>query len=140
MADVPPETIREKVFSAAAEHRKAIRAAGLRTPFRRETVLEAVAKELDLEPEKLAASLFADLKDENRLLSFDDMTAQRLIDRYNVGLAQAVLLRSVLVTAEIRHEKPAPIASCSASSSSIASSTGSRGPWPTATPSRSTAP
>ncbi len=107
VADVPPETIREKVFSAAAEHRVAIRAAGLRTPFSRETVLNAVAQELNLEPEKLAASLFADLKDENRLLSFDDMTAQRLIDRYNVGLAQAVLLRSVLVTAEVRHEKPA---------------------------------
>lgn len=107
VADVPPETIREKVFSAAAEHRKTIRAAGLRAPFSRETVLNAVAQELDLEPEKLAASLFADLKDENRLLSFDDMTAQRLVDRYNVGLAQAVLLRSILVTAEVRHEKPA---------------------------------
>src|SRR3954462_4843351 len=34
VADVPPETIREKVFTAAAEHRKAIRgAAGLRAPF-----------------------------------------------------------------------------------------------------------
>ena len=107
VADVPPETIREKVFSAAAEHRKALRAAGLRAPFSRATVLDAVAQELNLEPEKLAASLFADLKDENRLLSFDDMTAQRLIDRYNVGLAQAVLLRSILVTAEVRHEKPA---------------------------------
>ncbi len=107
VADVPPETIREKVFSAAAEHRKALRAAGLRAPFSRETVLDAVAQELNLEPEKLAASLFADLKDENRLLSFDDMTAQRLVDRYNVGLAQAVLLRSVRITAEVRHEKPA---------------------------------
>ena len=29
--------------------------------------------------------MFADLRDENRLLRFDDITAQRLIDRYNVG-------------------------------------------------------
>lgn len=107
VADVPPETIRERVFSAAAEHRQALRSAGLRAPFSREAVLGAVARELNLEPEKLAASLFADLKDENRLLSFADLTAQRLIDRYNVGLAQAVLLRSVLVTAEVRGEKPA---------------------------------
>ena len=28
VADVPPETIREKVFTAAAEHRKALQAAG----------------------------------------------------------------------------------------------------------------
>ena len=31
------------------------------------------------------------------MLRFDDLTAQRLVDRYNVALAQAVLLRSVLV-------------------------------------------
>src|ERR687893_3326037 len=47
VADAPPETIREKVFSAAAEHRKALRTAGLRAPFCREAVLDAVAKELD---------------------------------------------------------------------------------------------
>ena len=41
------------------------------------------------------------------MLSFEDMTAQRLIDRYNVALAQAVLLRSVRVVAEVRNEGPA---------------------------------
>ena len=107
VADVPPETIREKVFSAAAEQRLAIKAAGRREAFRRDDILKAVAEELNLEPEQVAASLFADLKDENRMLKFDDLTAQRLVDRYNVALAQAVLLRSVLVTAEVRREKPA---------------------------------
>src|SRR4051794_22381433 len=107
VADVPPETLREKVFSAAAEHRRALRAAGHHAPFRREVVLDAVPRDLNLEPEKVATALFADLKDENRLLRFEDFSAQRLIDRYNVALAQAILLRSVLVTAEVRHEKPA---------------------------------
>jgi predicted nuclease of restriction endonuclease-like RecB superfamily len=107
VADVPPETIREKVFTAAAAQRLAIKAAGQRAPFRREDVLKAVGDELSLEPETVAAALFADLKDENRMLRFADLTAQRLIDRYNVALAQAVLLRSVLVTVEVRREKPA---------------------------------
>src|SRR4051795_11451718 len=107
VADVPPETVRDKVFLAAAEQRRALKAEGHRKPFRREHVLEAVGKELGLEPEQVAAVLFADLKDENRLLRFDDLDALRLIDRYNVALAQAVLLRSVLVTAEVRNEKPA---------------------------------
>ena len=107
VADVPPETIREKVFSAAAEQRRSAHAAGPRVPFQRDAVLKAVAVELGLGPEQVAASLFADLKDENRMLKFDDMTAQRLVDRYNVALAQAVLIRSVLVTAEVRGEKPA---------------------------------
>src|SRR5947209_18098289 len=106
VADVPPETLREKVFSAAAEHRRSLRAEGLRAAFRRDAVLGSVAEELGLEPEKVAAALFADLKDENRMLRFEDLGAQRLIDRYNVALAQAVLLRSVLVTAEVRGEKP----------------------------------
>jgi uncharacterized protein len=107
VADVPPETLRDKVFLAAAEYRKHLRAGGHRAPFRREEVLTAVAEELRLEPERVAATLFADLKDENRMLKFEDLSAQRLIDRYNVALAQAVLLRSVLVQAEVRNERPA---------------------------------
>src|SRR6202030_4084313 len=63
--------------------------------------------DLNIKPEAVSTSLFADLRDENRMLSFDDMQAQWLIDRYNVGLAQAVLLRSVLVKVEVRNERPA---------------------------------
>jgi len=107
VADVPPETVRDKVFLAAAAARRDARATGHRSPFHREAVLEAVGRELGLEPEKVEAVLFADLKDENRMLRFDDLSAQRLIDRYNVALAQAVLLRSVLVRAEMRNERPA---------------------------------
>src|SRR3954447_18965616 len=66
VADLPPETVREKVFIAAAEARRAARSAaaatpGHRAPFRREVILEAVARELGLEPEQVAATLFADL-------------------------------------------------------------------------------
>jgi predicted nuclease of restriction endonuclease-like RecB superfamily len=112
VSDVPPELVRDKVFLAAAAERQSLRESasttpGHRRPFRREAVLEAVARELGLEPPQVAAALFADLKDENRMLRFDDLDAQRLIDRYNVALAQAVLLRSVQVTAEVRNEKPA---------------------------------
>jgi predicted nuclease of restriction endonuclease-like RecB superfamily len=111
VADVPPEVIREKVFSAAADYRRQIRGGGRGpahgTTFQRDEVLNAVASELNIKPDAVVSSLFADLRDENRLLSFDDMTAQWLIDRYNVGLAQAVLLRSVSVKVEVRNERPA---------------------------------
>lgn len=108
VSDVPPELLREKVFTAAAAYRKTLReGGGQRKPFRREEVLRQVAVELKIEPEAIAAGLFADLKDEARLLKFDDLTAQRLVDRYNAALAQAVLLRSVLVRVEVRQEKPA---------------------------------
>ncbi len=111
VADVPPEVIREKVFMAAADYRRQLRAErggpGHRAQFRRDEVLNAVAAELNLEPAAVLNALFADLHDENRLLRFEDMTAQRLIDRYNVALAQAVLFKSVLVKAEVRGENPA---------------------------------
>jgi predicted nuclease of restriction endonuclease-like RecB superfamily len=99
------------VFSAAADYRRQMRLSatgpGHRAVFKREEVLSAVASELNLAPDAVASSLFADLRAENRLLKFDDMEAQWLIDRYNVGLAQAVLLRSVFVKVEVRNERPA---------------------------------
>jgi predicted nuclease of restriction endonuclease-like RecB superfamily len=111
VADVPPDQIREKVFTAAADYRRQMRSSGTgpghRGVFRRDEILSTVAQELNIGTEALATALFADLRDENRLLSFDDMNAQWLIDRYNVGLAQAVLLRSVLVKIEVRNERPA---------------------------------
>ena len=108
VADVPPESLREKIFTAAAEQRKTLRATGkARAPFRRDAVLEAVAVELGVAPDQVIAAMFADLRDENRLLCFDQtIDAQRLVDRYNVGLAQSILLRSVQIQAEVRDEKP----------------------------------
>jgi predicted nuclease of restriction endonuclease-like RecB superfamily len=116
VADVPPDLIRDKVFTAAAVHRQQIKVnrpaqepkpgQSPRPSFRRDDVITAVAADLNITPEMLLKGLFADLRDENRMLKFEDMTAQRLIDRYNVALAQAVLLRSVRVEAEIRDEGP----------------------------------
>jgi uncharacterized protein len=110
VSDVPPEELREKVFSAAADYRTSMRAAQgaatHRAVFRRDEILAAVAAELKMEPATVVTALFADLRDENRLLRFEDITAQRLIDRYNVALAQAVLLRSVSVRVEVRRERP----------------------------------
>ncbi len=90
VADVRPDVIREKVFTAAADYRRQMRSNSAAGPahrevFRRDEILGSVAQDLNLTPDAVANSLFADLRDENRLLSFDDMDAQGLIDRYNVG-------------------------------------------------------
>src|SRR4029079_9815631 len=39
VADVPPEELRKKVFTAAAEHRRKLHAAGQRAPFKRDEVV-----------------------------------------------------------------------------------------------------
>ncbi len=110
VSQAPPEQIRECVFTAAAAERRAILAhtgVGPRRGFDREKVLREAALALELEPEAVVAGLFADLRDENRLLRFEDATAEQIIDRYNVALAQAILLRSVRIELEIRRERPA---------------------------------
>jgi predicted nuclease of restriction endonuclease-like RecB superfamily len=66
-----------------------------------------VAAELNTEPATVEASLFADLKSEQRLTKFRDTTPQRLLERYNVALAQAILLRSTGLDIVIRGETPA---------------------------------
>ncbi len=51
--------------------------------------------------------LFADLKDEQRVIKFDDLTPEQLLHRYNVALAQAVLLRSTGMEVRVWGETPA---------------------------------
>jgi len=96
----PPDALREAVFRSAA----AARAGGT---FDRTAVLERVSRELGLPTTDVEAGLFADLKSEQQLVKFQDTTAERLLQRYNVALAQAVLLRAVGVAVDIRREPPA---------------------------------
>ena len=81
--------------------------ASLGTASQRDATLRLAAIELDMTPEAVEQGLFADLKSEQRVARFKDTTAERLIDRYNVALAQAALLRSSQVRVSIRGEKPA---------------------------------
>jgi predicted nuclease of restriction endonuclease-like RecB superfamily len=98
----PPDELREAVFRAAADSR---RAAPLQ-PFDRQAVLAQVAGAVGVEPDAVEQGLFADLRSEQQLVNFKDTTTERLLHRYNVALAQAVLLRSSRVHVAIRGEPP----------------------------------
>jgi predicted nuclease of restriction endonuclease-like RecB superfamily len=111
VSGVPPEQLREEVFAAAARHRLSPPPAGdaeaaIRHGFDRDAVLREVADRLGLTAEAIDRELFADLKSEQRLVRFKDTTAERLLQRYNVALAQAVLLRSSRVQLTVRGEPP----------------------------------
>lgn len=82
------------------------RRTGAASLFDRMAVLKTVARELSLTPEQVDQGMFADLKSEQRLVRFKDMTARQLLDRYNVALAQSVLLRATRVKVEIHSETP----------------------------------
>jgi predicted nuclease of restriction endonuclease-like RecB superfamily len=101
--------LREVVFRLAAAARQAGDAASRTADFDRGAVLQQAAGELGLTVEAIEQGLFADLKSEQRLMDLEDTTAERLLQRYNVALAQAVLLRSTRVHVALHGEPPSRI-------------------------------
>ena len=106
-AALAPEQIRETAFRVAAVQRFSAGDADVRPAFDRPAALAQAASLLGLTSEQTEHGLFADLKAGQRLIRFDDITPQRLLERYNVGLAQAVLLRAASVEIRIRGETAA---------------------------------
>ncbi len=104
----PPEAIRAAVFGAAARHRLAPSGPeDVAEPrFDRDAVLREAANELSLTPQVVEQGLFADLKSEQRLVHFKDISGEHLLLRYNVALAQAVLYRCTGLHVTIRNEPP----------------------------------
>lgn len=103
IAGMPPERLRADVFRAAVVARQAAEAAAT---FDRDSVLASVARAHGLGVEDVERGLFADLKSEQRLIRFDDVSVEHLLQRYNVGLAQAILLRAVAVHVTVEREPP----------------------------------
>jgi predicted nuclease of restriction endonuclease-like RecB superfamily len=104
VAGHPPEELREAVFKAAAEARKL--APDTAGQFPRERILGTVGTALGLTADAVEQGLFADLKSEQKLIRFRDVSPQHLLERYNVALAQAMLLRSTRVHVTVRNESP----------------------------------
>jgi predicted nuclease of restriction endonuclease-like RecB superfamily len=85
---IKPDELRQKLFLKAKAHHPVTLAV-------REQLLAEVAEELISQPETIAASLYADLTDNQRLIAFDEPMPAELIDRYNLAQAQALLYRCV---------------------------------------------
>ena len=104
-ASLPPDEVRTAVFAAATRMRMTV-LEQIGQSFSREDVVRTVAAELKTEPAQVEASLFADLKSEQRLTEFRDTTPEQLLQQHNVSLVQAILLRSTGVDIIIRVESP----------------------------------
>lgn len=120
-----PAAVREAVFEAAAaawraeEHGgdagSAACAAGAEARrafhFDREAVLAAAGRDLGLAtgrdlPGGIEPALYADLKAEQVLAGWEPCEPGWLLNRYNVALAQGVLLRATALTLEIAGQDP----------------------------------
>jgi uncharacterized protein len=97
-----PEELRRLTFEAAAQRRREAIA-----PFDRQAILADIGGALGQTAEAIDQGLFADLKSEQKLVSFEDISARRLLERYNVALAQAILLRSTSVQVKLKGVTPA---------------------------------
>jgi predicted nuclease of restriction endonuclease-like RecB superfamily len=103
--ELNPAEVRESVFRIAALQRKLTAKTGVR--FDRALALAQVSEELQQPVDVLEQALFADLAAEQKVLKFAPITAEQLLHRYNVSLAQAVLVRSTSMEAVVRGESPA---------------------------------
>jgi predicted nuclease of restriction endonuclease-like RecB superfamily len=96
---IDPVTLRQRVFALSAQ--------SIPGPQSSVTTVIAVAESLsreleqDISPEQIRAWLYADLPEQQILMSFDEPTPEVLIERYNLSQAQGVLYRAshVVITA-----------------------------------------
>jgi predicted nuclease of restriction endonuclease-like RecB superfamily len=85
-----PEEVRQKVFLAARAFQPV-----LPDSARREEILRAIAAEFETDAETIFSNLYADLSGNQKLISFESITPEDLLDRYNLAQAQALLYKCV---------------------------------------------
>ena len=105
-APMAPAALREKIFGLAAQQGPLGRVRGPLGRRVAEDVLADVAAELQTDVPTLQRALYADLKDEQTLLAIELPTPDELLHRYNVGLAQAALLRATSMVVRLTSPDP----------------------------------
>lgn len=103
---VEPAELRALVFQAAARTGPLARHAG---PLGRRTrldVMAEIAAQIGSTAEAVGAALYGDLKEEQTLVNVDLLTAEALLQRYNVALVQAMLLKATGLTLRLTAPDP----------------------------------
>ncbi len=98
-ARVDPEAVRRDVFARASAARAALEATDR---FDRRAVIAEIARERGASEGAIERALFADLRGAHVLVAFDAPSADTLVSAYEHAQAQAVLLRAVKVTVDVR--------------------------------------
>jgi hypothetical protein len=103
-ATADPVELRRDVFARATLARRAL---GTGQHFVREPILAAVAAERGVDAMTIERTLYADLRGAHVLTSFAALTPTMLVEAYEEGQAQAVLLRAVRVVVDVHCASPA---------------------------------
>lgn len=100
VAEADPVEIRRALFEASNELGPVV------DDEVRQSVLAAAATKLQITPEGCEQGLYADLDENQRLLSYKKLTAESLLHRYNLALAQAVLYKSTRLEVKLLNDDP----------------------------------
>ena len=101
-----PEVLREKIFAYASKHHPVVTKTGRLHRHTRPKALEKIADELSISEDTVIDGMYADLEENRLLTGFEPPTAEWLLDRYNVALAQAMLYRASEMTIRIYRNIP----------------------------------
>jgi predicted nuclease of restriction endonuclease-like RecB superfamily len=96
---IDPEEARRALFLRAAAARRD-------GTFDRQTIVHEVAGQNGLSAENLEREMYADLRGAHVLRAVAPTSPARIVDAYDLGQAQAVLLRAVRVTVEVECSSP----------------------------------
>ncbi len=101
--DEDPRALRSSIFLAAAQRRKALEDGA---DFDREGFVGEQAAQRDLSVDVLERTLYADLRNAQILNGFAAIDPEVLVSGYDLAQKQAVLLRAVDLTADVRCRDP----------------------------------
>jgi len=97
--ELDPPSLRREVFARASVERVGV---GSAAGFDRGAILAEVARKHGTSPSAVERALFADLRGAHVLARFDGLSAEALVQLYDDAQPQAVLLRAVKVTVDVR--------------------------------------
>lgn len=100
---VDPAEVRRALFTRASEARRAL---GEGAPFDRAAIVEEIGRTLDLPSEGVERAMFSDLRAEHVLRAAPTLDAEGLVEAWELGQAQAVLLTATRVTIDVAHASP----------------------------------
>ena len=100
---VEPAQLRQAVFLEAQRHREAL---GQGEDFCRRRVLERIAGQWAMGVAELEGVLYADLRGAQVLCRVEPLSPEGVVERYELGQLQGVLLRAVRVEADVWCDRP----------------------------------
>ncbi|MBA2321229.1 MAG: DUF790 family protein [Deltaproteobacteria bacterium] len=104
--EVDPATLRDEVFRLARARGPIAYERGPLEKTVAADILALVAEQRGLAPDRVASLLYADLREAHTITGFDLPDGQRLLERYNLALAQGLLLAATQL--RIRLARPTP--------------------------------